>query len=92
MNQTDRVVELIRTVGVRELGLLDGCICCRFSVRNVEVDISCGKGADREIIVGSRSLLYEDDAELRPVLEEVERQAIALNDRRGPFKLTVIRS
>jgi hypothetical protein len=86
------VVDLIREVGVARLGHFDGCVCCHFNVRNIEIAISCGKGDERGLWISSPSLDYylegtKDDSDpklLRPIAEEVRRQVEAA-DTRGPL-------
>ena len=48
-SEPELVLDLIKEVGVCRLGNWDGCCCSGFSVRNVNVDISCGKGRNRGI-------------------------------------------
>lgn len=88
-SETEMVVDLIRDVGVGRLGNFDGCICCEFKVRNVLVEISCGKGLDRGIWVSSGSMDYGDNLDgkadielLKPIAEEVQRQ-VQGSDMRG---------
>lgn len=88
------VVDLIREVGVGRLGFFDGCTCCSFSVRTVDVDVSCGKGRERAVWISSRSLDYwdqstpngNDESLLRPIAEEVAKQ-VENADGRGPIPL-----
>lgn len=89
MSEAKEVVELIREVGVFRLGMCDGCICCHFSVRNVDVYIACGKGVDRGIWVSSQSMSYDngewgDGEPLNEIAEEVHRQ-VEGSDMRGPI-------
>lgn len=87
-SEPELVLELIREVGVHRLANWDGCICSHFSIRNVNVDMSCGKGRDRGLWIESRSGDYENgdhDALLRPIAEEVVRQAAT--DGRGPMPI-----
>ena len=87
-----RIVRIIREVGVWVLGNFDGCSCCDFKIRNVEIDISCGKGRDRGLWIYSPSLDYWDEVTpngnnvdlLRPIAEEVIRQ-VEKSDGRGPI-------
>lgn len=92
--ENEVVVDLLRDVGVDRLGYFDGCVCCHFKVRNVEIGVSCGKGRDRGIWVSSASLDYYDrelkgldEALLRPIAEEVQRQIEASEDGRGPIPI-----
>lgn len=86
-DEVQRVVDLIREVGVERLGCFDGCVCCRFSVRHVDVEISCGKDGSRGVWISSRSLSYSDGRDgcdetlLRPIAEEVRRQAEKADER-----------
>lgn len=84
-SEEELVLELIKEVGIKRLGNWDGCACSWFSVRNVNVDISCGKGGDRGIWVHSRSMDYDDSELLRPIAEEVKCQ-VEQSDRRGPIQ------
>lgn len=79
-----QVLDLIKEVTIYRLGNWDGCSCSHFSVRNVNVDISCGKGRDRGIFVHSNSMDYDDVELLRPIAEEVKRQ-VEECDGRGPI-------
>ena len=83
-----KVVDLIREVGVDRLGAFDGCACCRFNVRNVDVRIGCGKGPERAVWISSPSLDYEDEALLRPIADEIVRQVEAM-DGRGPIGVRI---
>jgi hypothetical protein len=88
--EPQRVTDLIREVGLHRLGNLDGCICCNFSIRNVDVEISCGKGGERGIKVSSASMDYENGtSELKTIADEVHRQALLLEDGRGPLPITI---
>lgn len=79
------VIGLIKEVGVERLSQFDGCSCGGFSVRNVDVDICCGKGRDRGVWVSSGSGDYTDaDAHLRAIADEVASQVEAA-DGRGPM-------
>ena len=85
--ENELVLDLIKEVGIHRLCDLDGCICSGFTVRNVTVDIACGKGRGRGIWVYSNSMDYDmNEGWLEPILAEVLRQAEALGDGRGPFK------
>lgn len=65
------VVDLIRQVGVSMLCSRDGCTCGGFAVRNIEVEISCGKGEDRGVRVFSKHFDYEGlQDRLLPVARE----------------------
>lgn len=97
MDEPEKVVAIIKEVGVWRLANWDGCICSRFSIRNVDVDISCGKGSDRGIRIDSPSMDYwnEDTADdcdeklLRPIAEEVKRQIENGGDHRGPIPIFI---
>ncbi len=87
------VVDLIREVGVGRLGNFDGCVCCHFEVRNVSVDVACGKGRNRGVWVSSGSLDYYDQEQncldeslLRPIADEVKRQ---IEDADGHMRGTI---
>lgn len=69
------IVDLIREVTVARLGGRDGCTCCEFSIRNVSVSVSCGKGMDRGVRVFSSSCDYHGcEDRLLPIAREVARQ------------------
>jgi hypothetical protein len=80
------VVALIRDVGIQRLGLWDGCPCSSFSVRNVDVDISCGRGRVIGVWISSKSCDYMDTENLKPIGEEVARQ-LEEESSRGPFPI-----
>lgn len=83
MDECDTVLALVKSLGIWRLGNLDGCCCSRFSLRNVDVDIACGKGRKRGVYVSSASMDYDDPELLRPIAEEV-RQQLEECDHRGP--------
>jgi len=91
MNEPEKVLVLIKNIGVWRLGNCDGCMCCRFSLRNVDINVCCGKGGDRGVTISSRSLDYWDGVSsngndtkmLRPIAEEIARQ-VEEGDSRGP--------
>lgn len=84
MSEPEKVVAIIKEVGAWRLGNWDGCTCSRFSIRNVDIDISCGKGGPRRVRVSSPSCDYIDgDPDLRTIGEEVARQ-VQESDGRSP--------
>jgi len=87
-SEPELVLELIKEVGVQRLGCWDGCACSRFAIRDVNVDICCGKGRDRGIYIWSNCDDYTDghDLLLRPIAKEVARQ-VESADRRGPLPI-----
>lgn len=85
MTETEKVVAIVRKVGCWRLGNWDGCCCSRFSVRNVDVEISCGKGREQAVWVSSKSLDYIDAAFLKPIMAEVIRQVTEQSGRGGVF-------
>lgn len=90
MSEPEKVAALIKEVGCWRLGNWDGCCCSRFSVRNVDVDISCGKGRDQGVWISSASMDYGEiehgDPELlRPIMSEVVRQLAEQSGRGGKF-------
>ena len=93
MEENQYVVALIKEVGIERLGNWDGCCCSRFSVRNVDVDISCGKGRDQGVWISSPSLDYYDGIRgndrdlLRPIAEEIVRQLNKKSNRGGEFPI-----
>ena len=86
MTEAEKVVAIVREVECWRLGNWDGCCCSRFSVRDVDIDISCGKdGEQRGVRVSSRSGDYTDVEQLRPIAEEIVRQLAEQSGRAGPF-------
>jgi hypothetical protein len=85
MTEPEKVVALIREIGCERLGHWDGCCCSRFSVRNVDVEVSCGKGRRQAIWISSQSLDYADESMLEPIMAEVARQVIEQSGRGGEF-------
>ena len=90
MREPEKVLALIKEIGVSRLGYWDGCCCSHFSIRNVNVSISCGKGGEQAVRVSSRSSDYGDvdhgDPELlRPIMDEVVRQLNEQSGRGGKF-------
>lgn len=89
MSEVEKVVAIIKEVGVWRLGNFDGCCCCKFGLRNVDISVSCGKGGSRGVTVSSDSLDYYETASgvgpdvLRPIAEEAARQ-VENSDGRGP--------
>jgi hypothetical protein len=59
--EPERVLDVIKEVGIHRLANLDGCICCSFEIRNVRVEVCCGKGGERGCRLSSRSLDYPED-------------------------------
>lgn len=82
LTEPERVVAILREVGIEVLGNWDGCCCSNFSIRNVNVDISCGKGRKQGVWVWSRSSDYDDKVLLIPIMDEVLTQA---NEKSGRF-------
>ena len=85
-SEPERVVAVLRDVGMWRLANHDGCTCGSASIRNVDIDVSCGKGRPRGIWVSSGSMDYEDKEDLRPIAEEVQRQ-IQESDHRGEIPI-----
>jgi hypothetical protein len=86
MTEPEKVVALIRDIGCERLGHWDGCCCSRFSVRNVDVEIACGKGSREQAVwVSSESLDYVNGRGLEPVMAEVIRQVVEQSGRSGEF-------
>ena len=86
MSEPEKVLALIKALGIWRLGNLDGCCCSNFIIRGVGIDIACGKGRNRGVFVFNHSMDYEDykDPELlRPIAEEVKHQ-LEECDGRGP--------
>lgn len=87
MTETEKVVALIKEIGCGRLGNWDGCVCSGFEIRDVTVDISCGKGTPQAIRVYSRSMDYSGDAHFRPIADEVRRQIIEQSNRGGDWPI-----
>ena len=85
MSEPEKVVALIRSVQCWRLGDWDGCVCSGFSVRNVDVDISFGKGREQAVWVSSTSMNYENAELLRPIMDEVVGQLRKQSWRGGEF-------
>ncbi len=85
--EPELVLELIKEIGVSRLGNWDGCECSSFSIRNVTVDISCGKGQKRGILISSNSMDYEDEGLLYPIGEDVKQQ-VESSSHRGPITVS----
>jgi hypothetical protein len=85
MTEPEMVVAIIREIGCWRLGNWCGCCCSRFSVRNVDVDISCGKGREQAVWISSQSMDYEDKELLKPIMAEVIRQVTEQSGRSGSF-------
>lgn len=83
MTEPQIVVALIREVECWRLGNWDGCCCSSFEIRNVRVDISCGKGREQAVWVSSESLDYPQG--LNPIMDEVIRQLTEQSGRGGSF-------
>lgn len=95
MREPEKVLAILKEVGVWRLAHWDGCTCTHFNVRHVDVDVSCGKGRDRGLWISSKSLDYWDGKSngcdenlLRPIAEEVARQ-IQESDGRGPIPIPI---
>jgi hypothetical protein len=91
-SEPQKVLDVIKEIGIHRLSNMDGCLCGGFEIRNVEIDFACGKGRDRGIYISSRSCDYSDDEaglakELGEVGVEVHRQFLELGDGRGPIEV-----
>lgn len=84
MTETQKVVAIIRAIECWRLGNWDGCCCSRFSIRGVDVEISCGK-ADEAIRVSSRSYNYDKLDDLKPIMAEIVRQVSEQSGRGENF-------
>jgi hypothetical protein len=86
MSEPEKVLALIKEIGIWRLGNFDGCICSSFKLRDVNVDISCGKGMDRAARVYSNSMdfMEDHDEQMKDIAEEIKRQA-EQSDERGPI-------
>lgn len=85
MSEPNRVVAIIQDVGLWNLGNWDGCCCSHFSIRNVDIDISCGKGREQAVWVSSRSMDYDEPLLLEPIMKEVVYQLERDSNRGGTF-------
>lgn len=83
MSEPEMVTAIIKEIGIWRLGHCDGCMCCSFALRNVNIDVHCGKGQERAVRVYSSSGDYSDnhDEMLKPIAEEVQRQVKAADAR-----------
>lgn len=97
MTEPDKVAALIREIGCWRLGNWDGCCCSNFSIRNVDVHISCGKGGPREVVISSGSMDYmdwetkkTDPKRMQPIMDEVIRQVSEQSGRDGKFAEIII--
>lgn len=90
MSETDKVVSIIKDVQCWRLGKWDGCCCSHFSIREVEVDIACGKGKEQSVTVRSGSSDFPDENSLRPIMDEVIRQVTEQSGRSGEFKQIIV--
>lgn len=86
MTEPAQVVAILQDVGCWRLGTWDGCCCSSFTVRNVNVDISCGKGREQAVWISSQSLDYHNNPQaLVPIMDEVIRQLMEQSGRGGTF-------
>lgn len=91
-SQQQKIVDVIREVGIHRLAGFDGCLCGGFEIQCVKVDFACGKGRDRGIYISSRSMDYSENEadlakELGDVGREVHQQFMDLHDGRGPIEV-----
>ncbi len=70
----ETVLSVIREVGIARLGYWDGCCCSSFSIKNVDVRISCGKSRERAVWITGRHSDYDGEQTLIPIMDEVMRQ------------------
>lgn len=85
MTEVEKIVAIIKGLGCWNLGHWDGCCCSYFSIRNVDIRISCGKNGDQSVWVTSRSCDYDDVVQLRPVMAEIIKQLKEHSGRGGYF-------
>jgi hypothetical protein len=74
MSEPSKVIAIIRDVGCWRLGHWDGCCCSHFSVRDVTIEISCGKGREQGVWVYSAHSFYAgrtDDFDLQGIADVV---------------------
>jgi hypothetical protein len=91
MSEQQKVLAIVRKLGLWRLGNLDGCCCCSFQIRNISVEVSCGscgKGMDRGVRVSSKSMDFTRSEQLLLVAEEVKRQ-LEECDGRGDAPITI---
>ena len=86
MTETERVVSLIKEIECWRLGNWDGCCCSRFSIRNVDIEIACGKGSEQAVTISSPSLDYRGESDFALIMAEVVRQVTEQSGRGGHFK------
>ena len=86
----DHVLGLIKDQSIYQFSATDGCMCGGFELKEIHVDISCGKGLPRVVRVWSNSgdYGYEEEQEVlfKDIEEEVRRQVMEA-DGRGEMKL-----
>jgi hypothetical protein len=89
MSEPEKVLAIIKEMEIWRLGNWDGCCCCQFNIRNVSVDISCGKGRKQGVWINGGELDYGPGALpeklLRPVADEVVRQLTEMTSRSGDW-------
>ena len=91
MSETEKVVTIIKEVQCWRLGNWDGCVCSNFSIRNVDIEISCGKSAAEQAVkISSRSMDYLEESALRPIADEVFAQVTEQANRSRPFKVIIL--
>ena len=90
LNEPCRVDLLISAIGCSRLGNWDGCVCCKFSIRNVDVEIACGKGAKPQgVRVSTTHMDYTNRAMLEMIAETIVAQLEASSSRSGPWPVTL---
>ncbi len=80
-----KVVALLKENKLWRLANWDGCCCGNFKIRDVEIDVSCGKGRAQAVWISSNSINYEDKRLLHPIMEEVISQLLEDSGRSGDF-------
>lgn len=68
------VAQIIRDVGPSVLGHFDGCICSRFSIRNVDFVVSCGSSSARGAVISTKSGDYEKVSDLSPIVDAFQEE------------------
>jgi hypothetical protein len=90
LNEPGRVDLLISAIGCSRLGNWDGCVCSQFSIRNVDVEIACGKGSKPQgVRVSSTHGDYTDRAMLEMIADTIVEQLEASCSRSGPWPVTL---
>lgn len=74
MQEPEKVLQILREVQCWRLGHWNGCCCSAFSLRNVDISITCATHGEQAVRVSSAA--YADQSLLDPILAEVHRQMV----------------